>query len=29
MAEKCGGADKIVALDARGFLFAPMIGQIL
>jgi len=29
MAEKCRWADKIVALDARGFLFAPMIGQIL
>lgn len=29
MAESCRGADKIVALDARGFLFAPMIGNIL
>ncbi len=29
MAEKCRWADKIVALDARGFIFAPMIGQIL
>jgi len=29
MAEKCRGADKIVALDARGFIFAPMISEIL
>ena len=29
MAEKCRWADKIVALDARGFIFAPIIGQIL
>lgn len=29
MAEKCRWADKIVALDARGFIFAPMIAQIL
>lgn len=29
MAENCRGSDKIVALDARGFIFAPMIGQIL
>jgi adenine phosphoribosyltransferase len=29
MAEKCRWADKIVALDARGFLFAPMIQKIL
>ena len=29
MAESCRGADKIVALDARGFIFAPMIAQLL
>lgn len=29
MAESCRGADKIVALDARGFIFAPTIAQIL
>lgn len=29
MAEKCRGADKIVMLDARGFVFGPIIGQIL
>ncbi len=29
MAEKCRGADKIVALDARGFIFAPLIAEIL
>lgn len=29
MAEKCRWADKIVALDARGFIFTPLIGQIL
>ena len=29
MAEKCRWTDKIVALDARWFLFAPMIAQIL
>lgn len=29
MAESCRGADKIVALDARGFIFAPMIAQTL
>lgn len=29
LAEKLVGADKIVALDARGFIFAPMISQIL
>lgn len=29
MAESCRGADKIVALDARGFIFAPMISQVL
>jgi len=29
MAEKCRWADKIVALDARGFIFAPMIAEIL
>lgn len=29
MAEKCKGADKIVALDARGFIFAPIVSQIL
>lgn len=29
MAEKCRWADKIVALDARGFIFAPMISEIL
>lgn len=29
MAEKCRWADKIVALDARGFIFAPLIAQIL
>jgi len=29
MALSCRWADKIVALDARGFIFAPMISQIL
>ena len=29
MAESCRGADVIVALDARGFIFAPLISQIL
>lgn len=29
MAEKCRWADKIVALDARGFIFAPKISEIL
>lgn len=29
MAEKCRWANKIVALDARGFIFAPMISEIL
>lgn len=29
MAESCRGADKIVALDSRGFIFAPMISEIL
>jgi len=29
MAETCRGADKIIALDARGFVFAPLISQIL
>lgn len=29
MAEQCRGADKIVALDARGFIFAPLISKIL
>lgn len=29
MAEKCRWVDKIVALDARGFIFAPMIAEIL
>lgn len=29
MAEKCRWTDKIVALDARGFIFAPMIAEIL
>jgi adenine phosphoribosyltransferase len=29
MAESCRGVDKIVALDARGFIFAPTIAQIL
>jgi adenine phosphoribosyltransferase len=29
MAEKCRWADKIVALDARGFIFAPIIAEIL
>lgn len=29
MAEKCRWADKIVALDARGFIFAPIISEIL
>ncbi len=29
MAESCRGADKIVALDARGFIFAPMVSKIL
>lgn len=29
MAESCRGAEKIVALDARGFIFAPMVAQIL
>ena len=29
MAESCRGADKIVALDSRGFIFAPTIKKIL
>lgn len=29
MAESVRGADKIVALDSRGFIFAPMISEIL
>ena len=29
MAERCRGADKIVALDARGFIFAPLMLKIL
>lgn len=29
MAESCRGAEVIVALDARGFIFAPLISQIL
>jgi len=29
MAERCRWAEKIVALDARGFIFAPMIWEIL
>ena len=29
MAEQCRGAEKIVALDARGFIFAPVISEIL
>lgn len=29
MAESCRGANKIVALDSRGFIFAPMIAQRL
>lgn len=29
MAESCRGADKIVALDARGFIFAPLVSKIL
>ena len=29
MVESCRGAEGIVALDARGFLFAPLVGQIL
>jgi adenine phosphoribosyltransferase len=29
MAKSCQGADKIVALDARGFIFAPMIAEKL
>lgn len=29
MAESCRGADKIVALDSRGFIFAPMIAETL
>jgi len=29
MAEQCRGAEKIIALDARWFIFAPMIAGIL
>ncbi|MCF7834716.1 adenine phosphoribosyltransferase [Candidatus Gracilibacteria bacterium] len=28
-AEKCAGADVIVGLDARGFLFGPLVAEIL